>query len=268
MSQMITFHAGVPADLRALVWQVFFVSRGRGQSFNVHFPWADDTAVTAVCAHEQGRLVGGMVVREVCTVDNLRFGMIGLVCVAEVDRGRGWSHRLLDAAASLAQSRGLAALMLWTQKPDVYVRHGFRHDGAELLCDVDQTGLPPASADWLLSPEVAVLGACRGLPAFASAIRRLEREPVGPQACSLVLQTAAGAAVADWCGEADSVAGLLTSALPARWALNALSGDPLIQALERIGCKVHSRFTGARLVLWLQADAGRVLPEVRILDRI
>lgn len=275
MTDSVAWFAGVPADFRALAWNIFFTSRRRGIALAHHFPWVEDVTHTeSVCARVEHRVVGGLVVRHMPMDDGGCCGLIGLVCVDESVRGLGWSHRLLDAAIVRAQHQGLAALLLWTQKPEIYARHGFLRDGAELLGDVvrepSEAGQPlpgqfeqpwPSGAD----PSCHAL---RGLPAFAQSARYLGAETARGTAGAIVLETAGGPAVAEWHGNEDDVAQLLLAVLPRRWIFNAIEGDGLVAALQHRGCTVQLRPSRSRFVRWLTPDTDRVLPDVRVLDRI
>lgn len=273
MTDSVAWFAGVPADFRALAWNIFFTSRGRGISLVHHFPWVEDVTHTeSVCARVENRVVGGLVVRHMPMADGGHCGLIGLVCVDESVRGLGWSHRLLDAAIVRAQQQGLAALLLWTQKPEIYTRHGFVCEGAEMLGDVvNESEAEPLAGQFEQSwPSGGDSSrqALRGLPAFAQSARYLGVETARGAAGAIVLETAGGPAVAEWHGDEDDVARLVLAALPRRWILNAIQGDRLVAALQHRGCSVQLRPSRARFVRWLTSDTDRVLPDVRVLDRI
>lgn len=275
MSGTVAWQAGVPEDLRALAWRVFFTSRGRGISLLHHVPWIDDATGTAsVCARAAHGLVGGLVVRRVPMADGGQCGLVGLVCVDDAVRGLGWAHRLLDVAIAQAQQQGLAALLLWTQKPEVYARHGFVCDGVERLGDVVPGLCEPAPlSGWVERPwpsgaEEVLPHLRRGMPAFARSARHLCVETVGGLAQAIVLDTAGGPAVAEWQGDEEDVARLLVASLPGRWTCNAIEGDRLLEVLRHQGCTVQLRPTGTRFVRWLTPQTDRVLPTLRVLDRI
>jgi GNAT superfamily N-acetyltransferase len=273
MSDTVAWHAGVPSDFRALAWKVFFTSRGRGISLAHHFPWVDDVTCTAcVCARTEDGLVGGLVIRRVPMADGGHCGLIGLVCVDESARGLGWTHRLLDVAVAQAQQQGIAALLLWTQKPEVYARHGFVCDGAELLGEVVNEAEPASMPGQSEQPWPPGAGSSapglRGLPAFAQSARHLRVETARGMAQAIVLETAGGLAVAEWHGDEDDVARLLLASLPPRWTCNAIEGDRLVDVLQHWGCTMQLRQSRARFVRWLTPDTDRALPDVRVLDRI
>lgn len=273
MSGVVTWQVGVPPALQGLAWRVFFQSRGRGIALEHHFPWIHDTQRTvSVCARTEAGLIGGLVIRPVPMADGGLCGLIGLVCVDESARGQGWSHRLLEAAIVQTQAQGWAALLLWTQTPAVYARHGFVCQGAELLVEVVRGPGAQAMPEWSVQGwPLAVLPSgdeARGLPAFAQSARRLAAPTIRGEAHAIVLETAMGTAVAEWQGDAEDVARLLLTALPARWICNAIEGDRLLGALEQLGCTLVRRPSRNRYVRWLAPDRDRVLPEIRVLDRI
>ncbi|MEY4907301.1 MAG: hypothetical protein RL260_1019 [Pseudomonadota bacterium] len=273
MTETVAWLAGVPSDFRALAWRVFFTSRGRGISLAHHFPWIDQECRTvSVCAWVGGTLVGGLVIRRIPMSDGGQCGLVGLVCVEASERGKGWSHRLLEVATAQAGQQGLTALLLWTQKPEVYARHGFVLGGSELLGDVvsrsEVVPLPLQTEQPWPSETVSIGAVLRGLPAFARSARRLDVETARGVASAIVLETAAGPAVAEWHGDEHDVAELLVTSLPQHWVLNAIEGDRLVGALQACGCSMQLRPSRTRFVRWVTPDTGRVLPDVRVLDRV
>lgn len=62
----------------------------------------------------------------------LRLGLVGSVCTAEHARGRGHASALLDLATERAAAAGCAALMLWADDAEFYVRRGFAEVGTEM----------------------------------------------------------------------------------------------------------------------------------------
>ena len=157
---------------------------------------------------------------------------------------------------------------------EVYARHGFVCDGVERLGDVVPGLCEPAPlSGWVERPwpsgaEEVLPHLRRGMPAFARSARHLCVETVGGLAQAIVLDTAGGPAVAEWQGDEEDVARLLVASLPGRWTCNAIEGDRLLEVLRHQGCTVQLRPTGTRFVRWLTPQTDRVLPTLRVLDRI
>ncbi|MFX7844805.1 hypothetical protein ABTK14_21385, partial [Acinetobacter baumannii] len=69
-----------------------------------------------------------LVIKEETLPDVGTVGLVGLVCVDDAFRGSGLSHQLLSAATDLGKEKPYDGLVLWTNKPNVYVKHGFTVD--------------------------------------------------------------------------------------------------------------------------------------------
>ncbi|MGC7532638.1 hypothetical protein ACPWML_26830, partial [Pandoraea pneumonica] len=78
---------GVPPAARALIWKVFFSSRGRGVDLPTHYPWiGDSTRVTSILISKDGSndkrvTAATLVIKEETLPDVGTVGLVGLVCV-------------------------------------------------------------------------------------------------------------------------------------------------------------------------------------------
>lgn len=128
-SRQYSVHEGVPPAAKALIWEVFFRSRGRGIDLSVHYPWIDQRdRVTSILispdhGNEQATAAAALVIKEASLVAGRKIGLVGLVCVDEAFRGSGLGHKLVSAATEVARDKSFDTLVLWTGKPNVYVKH-------------------------------------------------------------------------------------------------------------------------------------------------
>lgn len=224
-----------PDAYQALVWDIFFASRARGIDLMTHFPWLTLPASDRwyVMAKEGDALLGGLCVQAAPQLAS-RIASVGLVCVHPAHRGRGISSELLNRALIEAKFRGLAALRLWTNKPDVYRKHGF------VVADISLYGwirqptnrsakVVPFSETilWQGKQEKSAIG----LPPFARSGRKWQSD----DASVIAIEDANGPIVAEWTGAAANVAALLEQVLPVTARLNAQLGDELIEILVERG---------------------------------
>lgn len=256
-------HAGITPALRALVWDVFFASRGRGISLAAHLPWLDAPTGIHGLSLEDARVPGGagaaLVIRERHLPPSTRAGLIGLVCVHESLRGRGLSTQLLHAAIRHAEAQGLDELVLWTGKPEVYTSAGFEPVDQELFV---RASAPARSAAGPAAPARRAV-AC-ALPAFATAAW----QTVSGEAQLTWLEGPAGVTLAGWQGAPDVVAELLLRALPTTWSVNLPANDPLLPALARCGADCTTQPGAWRMRRRLKPGAGAPLPPIPLLERI
>jgi GNAT superfamily N-acetyltransferase len=258
-----------PPEFVALCWNVFFASRHRGISMRVHFPWLGlpDTGFFTIlrCGLE---IVAGCAVRFIQGgPQQPRVAAIGLVCVDDRYRGLGYSTQVLERAIAHARHLGLSDLVLWTSKPGVYERYGFRTRDASVYGQVSMNvnaswalKTPPASSnDWPDGAET------RGLPPFASRGTHWRTS----NASAIVLNDAAGSILAEWAGAEDVVADLLEQAMPPTWRINAFEDDPLLKVLNRRGHAMQLKPSNLQMILELDAQGGdRPAYALRVLDRI
>ena len=253
-----------------LVWNEFFVSRGRGLALEAHFPWMLRPGPRVLYAEllEGDELVGGLVLRDSspCVPGIGPVASVGLVCLREGHRGKGLSRILLAEAIGRGRRDGFAALTLWTGKPGVYEALGFRVADRSLFGWVDNprgdAGRDP------FAQGAAGAGPARPLPPFA---RELVVLAEGEAYCA-VAGAGTGPIVVEHRGAAAAVTGILGRHLPRRWRLNASLGDPLLEALGRAGMSLELR--PGNLQMWLPLEAG-LTPEslagrarYSVLDRI
>lgn len=260
-----------------LVWDEFFRARNRGCSLRAHFPWiADSSASTLYARIEEGsEFISGLVMKDGTYCMRGRFprvALIGLVCVRPQYRGRGFSRELLTAAIERARGDGYDALTLWTGKPQVYERLGFQLEDRSLfgwVVNPDASdGVDPFVYDCSCDGTVCEKSMNIALPPFASAGVILRN---GNAAATIVADNV-GPILAETGGEADDVVELLGSAMPRRWRMNALMGDPILSLLRQKGWQIE--LEQVHLQMWISLSeefAPKVLADLgrfTVLDRI
>lgn len=261
-----------PEAYRALVWDTFFASRGRGLSLDLHFPWlrASEGGTWFVVAQSADSVVGGLCVRP--TPDGVSaIASVGLVCVELAHRGQGLSKAMLQRAIDESRDRGLAALRLWTGKPGVYQGLGFVVADPAMFGTVEQpkihgfqTGVLPRREAWPNS--LSANGA--GLPPFAASGCRWLTET----ATLITLEDAEGTIVAEWTGPSEAVAELMEQVLPPQVRINTLKGDDLPAVLTERGWRCNLTESRLQMVLpllgertpqeWADQQSPRVLHRI------
>ncbi|EEX67085.1 GNAT family N-acetyltransferase [Vibrio metoecus] len=119
-----------------LVWNEFFLSRGRGVLIEKHFPWLFDirSDVHIVEIYVSGEFAGGLsLVIDRSEVDTAR---IGLVCIDNKFRGLGLSRVLLEKTIDVSKEFGLKGVVLWTSKQGVYLKSGFEVIDNNVVIDI------------------------------------------------------------------------------------------------------------------------------------
>ena len=271
----LTLEQASSPELLDLMWSTFFQERGRGRGRSLveYFPWLTDLRSSGTwlvtIRDDRSQPVAGLVVKR--HFAHFDTASVGLVCVLADRRGQGLSQSLLSGAIEQAHALGMTRLTLWTGKPAVYLKLGFQPRDSALLGWVRNTAALPASitsaARRMTWPDSAERQGCnRGLPPFAVDAYRLI--DVLDRAQAIVVDDGSGPIVAEWRGDDLDVAHLLRASLPARWRMNALQGDRLID--ELIGCGLDVDLAESCLQMW-RIDAGvsrNALPPLRLLDRI
>ena len=254
--------AGVPLEAQALIWDVFFASRGRGLDIHTHFPWIDDSRnVHCITVTERGcgELVATLVLRGSVSDKIGRYAMIGMVCVDELWRRLGLSRQLMETALSFAAEQHINSLLLWTEQPSVYRRYGFLPDNRDGFGSVALNPLRPPSRITFVRRHA---DAARGLPPFGRGLTRFESDA----AEVIGVETAKGVTLAEWRGPMPSVLDLVESALPATWRLNTSVGAPIFDEISKRG-HFYTALPGAtRMVRHLYKPVD--VPYVSVLDRI
>lgn len=255
-----------PAAYKDLVWQIFFASRNRGIALETHFPWLESEQAYFVTVTSAGEVVAGLAVKRVpCRSRRYVAGVVGMVCVHPLHRGRGHSATLMQAAIGHARALGIDDLVLWTGKPGVYRKLGF--EPGDSACFGTVAGAGPGlarQADTLCAawPDGAQQ---RGLPPFATAAQRWSNA----RAAIIVMQVGAGAVLAEWEGSDSEVMNLIAQVMPGRWSINALEADTLPAMLRQRGMALDLAPSGLQMMLNLAARQGPADPyQLRILDRI
>jgi|GEM_PF-7004163 len=257
----IRVERGTSAALADMIWDEFFASRYRGQSLAIHAPYIHDKdCVRSIVATNEGGILGGLIVKDYRSVDQIPVSMIGFVCVRRENRGKQVSRLLLYKAIADARDRGIAGLVLWTATSQVYAHVGFRQDPRDLFF---LTGPLKARTSLLVSTTPLTL-APRGLPAFADGAARLETAA----ASATILNTMNGPSLADWTGEDNDVIDLLGTAVKGPLWINALTSDSLPNAIKQRAAPPLHVVPSRRLALALGRPSITDFPQIRILDRI
>lgn len=257
------FSSRLPSSYAALLWDTFFIQRGRGVSLKAHFPWIEVPAEGLAFAtlSDGDTVLAGLTIRP-CPRNT---AAVGLVCVHPTHRGQGLSQLLLTQALTRVDESGVAATTLWTSKHHVYKAQGFRTQDDSLICEVQElrsAGSTALGCRWPDAQEASVPR--RGLPPYGLHGLRFAND----HASLVALVDPRGLAVAEWQGRDDDVVALLGTVMPARWRLHALQGDSLPQALTKAGATVIA--TPQSLQMW-RPHPGHALPDLpplRLLDRI
>lgn len=272
MSLQHSVHQGVPPAVQALIWEVFFSSRGRGIDLQTHYPWIGDrTGVTSILIgqddrHNEEATAAALIIKEETLLDSVKVGLVGLVCVNEAFRGNGLSHQLLCVAAEVGREKSHRSLILWTNKPNVYARHGFvvdSHDrygpvGKHLANEEDR-----AFCHDLTGITVEDRSA-RGIPAFASRVMAFSSDA----ASITVLPTAQGHTLAEWTGDWDAIFQLIDKVLPARWNLNAPDNSEIYAELINRSYTSELQTSSQRMISNISDKDLPDLPYIPLLNRI
>jgi hypothetical protein len=268
----LELHKGAPNNVRQLVWEIFFASRGRGISLTAHFPWLNDDksawslSIEHVTQGGPQSAAACLVLREVLGADGSRFALVGLVCVSPEMRGCGLCSDLIEAAIQFGRHRNWQALVLWTTKPAIYARYGFQPDGQEIfgVCERSDSVNILNNLKTEPWPNSVDPKSARGLPPFATRGQIVR----SPDAMIVVLDTPQGPALAEWSGDDRSTAALLRTVMPKRWFLNAHADDSIMVELQRGGFRFLLQPSGVRLVRSILATKNWSAPRIPILDRI
>lgn len=266
-------HAGIPPAAQQLLWDVFFVSRNRGVNLETHFPWIQETTGTTCITMNRSAdlslesIVASLVIRETTIAAVGQIGMLGLVCVKEENRGQGLSSRLLFEAIKVSKSKQLNALVLWTNKPEVYEKLGFVVDSSDKYGQVYKPHKKRTVSAIVYSKAMGRGGgrntAC-GIPAFAKEIFTFKTQ----KASLTALRVPNGISVTEWHGDWDSLFELIENALPENWMINASETSEIFNEFDKRSYvyKVHN--SSLRMSKKLSKNYLPHIPYVPLLDRI
>lgn len=256
----------IPNSAKALIWQVFFASRNRGVSLEVHYPWIDDEKVLCISLSSEidnSKCLGCLVVRKKNIFNYGDVGMVGLVCVAPSLQGQGHSKKLLSALGEYFKSSEMSSLVLWTSKNRVYTEFGFVEDETEYFYHVSKDKSFSRELNFE-SAEFYIEEVKTGVPAFASGIVRVWNE-----SCEiLLLNTNSGFTLASYAGVIDDVSLLLSKIMPDGWFYNAKADCPLLYMFRKKGYLVEKKMSSSRMALKKMERELVVIPEIPLLDRI
>lgn len=259
----ITLSTVASEALKALFWEVFFQSKNRGVTLQRHFPWLSAAPNGVIFAEARiGTVtVGGLVLREKqyqLGERTLRIAMIGLVCVAQRERGKGIANSMLEAIVAHAREQQLDYLTLWTSQYSVYEKHGFQVADRWMYGWVrggEGNDQQPFEPDGNLVPDTSL-----PLPPFARAVY-CYRDPV----CSMVvLEDTHGAIVTAYDGLPAAAASAMVRHLPSCWRLNVLAQDAILHELQLHGRTLE--LAPVRLQMWL--PLRDVLPVEQLLEHV
>lgn len=220
-----------------VVWDVFFQSKNRGISLLRHFPWMSngDGSAYYMVAELEGQVVGGLAVREwvgsSIYSQKVKTGLIGLVCIAPIFRGRGIANTLVDATLKQAADDGFDTLTLWTGTPDLYKRHGF------VEADIWTYGW--ARRTHIGRPKVLLMDCSAKLverpsapvPPFALSTYEL----IGAESSVFLVKDSTGWIVTGYIGNVKDAASSIGVILPENWRVNLEKDDILGDELIDLG---------------------------------
>lgn len=266
-------YEGVPPAARELIWEVFFKSRGRvGIDLTTHYPWIDEkagvTSILIMSGHgqEHSTAVATLVVKEETLVDDKKVGLVGFVCVNEALQGRGLGRKLVSKAIEVGKDKSFNMLVLWTNKPDVYVKHGFAVDSEDWYGNVWKRTEHGAGRPFCHDPsglridDISPLG----IPAFAKRVLVFSNDT----ASITVLQTNQGYTLAAWSGNWGSVFEIIERILPNSWNLNAPANSDIYTRLESHGYNFDFAVGSQRMINNLASKDEPCLPYIPLLKRI
>ena len=171
----------------------------------------------------------------------------------------------MSAAMDHAMHNGLSALVLWTQKPGIYDRHGFRFDerdsiGSIYLPSECAENIEYVTSDW---PGSDKHDRERGLPPFALHGKRIKSE------CAelILLGGANRVTLAEWQGEDSQVASLIQAVIAEPWVINVCAQSTLVAELTKRGFRVDLVPGAVRMIKWLTSRPLKVHP-IKLIDRI
>lgn len=109
-----------------IVWDIFFLQKKRGVDLTQHFPWFFDKTANFLTfeAIVDGHTAGGLVVLEKI-INDIKIGLVGLVCVDARYRGNGLLRKLMSKMEQVCIREQYSGLVLWTSQHSLYSPHGF-----------------------------------------------------------------------------------------------------------------------------------------------
>jgi len=259
---MKVFHSkkNMSQELIALAWDTFFVSKNRGISFDVHFPWVKtDYNVWSVEVTHCGSVIAGLVVREkkVSLESGVKvIGCIGLVCVHPDYRGKGIANELFKNVISNALNKEYVALTLWTNQHQIYQSNGFS------VCDRSVYGSVSYTRNGnrvVEQYELRSLPTGLGLPPFA----KTGSLYVTNNAEISVLWDDKGGVIVDWSGDTTSITSLIKSIFPESFRINSRVECSIIKSLGREGCDIN--ISNSNLQMWLPLSESVNICELEVL---
>ncbi|KWR90162.1 hypothetical protein RM96_10740 [Cupriavidus sp. IDO] len=262
----------MPPAAQALIWEVFFSSRGRGIDLPTHYPWIDaGIGVTSVLiSQDDGNDVkstaAALIIKEATFLNAETVGLVGMVCVGKAFRGQGLSHKLLAAATEVGKEKSYNSLILWTNKPDVYARHGFVVDSHDRYGTVWRH--PAADDDSVFCHDLTDITvenrSTQGVPAFAKSVVTFSNHV----ASITVLPTMQGYTLAEWTGNWDAIFEIIDKILPERWNLNAPADSEIYAELVNRGYRSELQASSQRMISNLSGKSLPDLPYISLLNRI
>ena len=259
-------HSRIPAAARKLIWNVFFSPKQRGINLEHHFPWITDESVTTCItisdtSKAQSTIVATLVIKEEI-VDPLGLvGLIGLVCVDQQQRGRGYSSSLVRRAINVGLEKSWSALILWTSKPDLYRGMDFN------VSDIDEYGaVSRHSTKRKAAPCKFTIQDLReyGIPAFATGIQKF----IDGSDFLVICNTRREPTLVDWSKEMQETLRLIDCILPDLWNVNIPKDSPLVSCLLANGYSVNLTQGAIRMVRKLKAIPLNDIPYIGLLNRI
>lgn len=242
----INIRRGVSCKFKEMAWNIFFVSKERGISFEHHFPALSfDETTWSVEVNKGKEVIGGLVVKERTVTSNnetIIIGCIGLVCVEPCFRGRGIANQMFDTAIEESLKRGYSALTLWTSQHHIYKNKGFVLYDNTIHGSIRFTSTKEPS---LLNITSTTFPSNLGVPPFAR---------LGKIFCSKNIEVKAlwddeGGIIVDWQGSDVDVYNLIHCIFSESFRINTRVNCSLSKLFELNHCFVE--LVPTNLQMWL-----------------
>jgi len=257
----------VPEEAINLIWNVFFLSRGRGISPEIHFPWISNRqglyCVRILKSSNESDTIATLIVKR---WSNTGIGLIGLVCVKEGFRKLGLSTQLLKEAITEAKKKGFLSLVLWTTKPRVYEEIGFQVD-ATYLYGTATSRHDCSTVNRAVDTVLNITSRTKnqlGIPAFAQNVIEYSSNFASITVCT----TAHGETLIDYFGSPSEVSKIIYCMMPKKWEVNAELNSPIIKQIESIGFNLSLNHKSVRMSLNLSTEAVVPIGPIQFLERI
>lgn len=233
---VFTFQGTISAGAQRLIWEEFFASRNRGINWSAHLPWAKEGYVFCASAVIDSLTVAALLVRPIAET---RTAMIGYVCVDNNFRGHGLSGHLIDVTIAPLRDMGFDHLLLWTGRPGVYEKSGFRIIVQERRMMIQPAPVRDTTSillgHWPSIDDADNDGTVPGLQAFATAAW----QATSSNARIVLADTPMGPTLLDHAGAPDDVLRTMAAVRPGNWVVTIEQTHPLAMHANATGQSIE-----------------------------